>query len=245
MPPNQIYWSRAAAGGTVLLPVGRARPPESFYVPTKRHSMCNKYGEGTMTTQIFASGVFFILAGLVVWLFGYGIWRILLALTGAVYGFVIGTTLVEPVQGLPSVVFGIAGAILLALLAYFLWSVAALIYGMFLGVGLGVWAARLSNAPESTQTMTVFVIAGAIAGIVLAYFLKDQVIMLATALSGAAAILYGAQMTMPGAARLTTGNNAVLGFFIWVVGGLLGYAIQNSIFNRRLTGSLGGYRRAA
>jgi hypothetical protein len=197
------------------------------------------------TPQIIAPGALIILVGLIVWLMGYGVWRIALALTGAVYGFYIGTSLVGQAHGLLSIVVGVVIAIVLAWLAYVLWSVAALIYGMFLGMGLGAWAATMLNVRDKSQTTTVLVIIGAIAGVILALFLKDQIIMLATAFSGAAAVLYGSQLTLPEAARLTTGNNYAFGFVIWIIAGIAGYLVQNSVFSRRLTGTYGGYRRAA
>lgn len=197
-----------------------------------------------MTMPQIAPGVLIIIVGFIVWVMGYGVWRIALALMGAVYGFMIATSLVGPNQGMISIAVGIAAALLLAWLAYVLWSVAALIYGMFLGMGLGAWAATILNAGAKDQR-TVFVVIGAIVGVVLALFLKDQIIMLTTALSGAAAMLYGAQATFPEVARLTTGNNYFIGFLAWIVAGLVGWGIQNSLFDRRLTGTYGGYRRAA
>jgi hypothetical protein len=202
--------------------------------------------EGDMATpQIIAPGALIILVGLVVWLMGYGVWRIALSIMGAVYGYMIGTSLVGPGHGMMSIVIGVVAALVLAWLAYVLWSVAALIYGMFLGMGLGAWAATMLTARERGQTTTLFVVLGAIVGVILAFFLKDQIIMLATAFSGAAAVLYGAQLTMPEVSRLTTGNNYFVGFIIWIVAGIAGYSVQNSLFNRRLTGTYGGYRRAA
>jgi hypothetical protein len=198
-----------------------------------------------MATQTFASGLLILVFGIVVWLMGYGIWRIALALMGAAYGFMIGTSLVGPEQGMLSILIGIAAAIILALLAYVLWSVAALIYGMFLGMGLGAWAALMLNERQGGQTMSIFVIIGAIVGLILALLLKDQVIMVSTAFSGAAAVLYGAQLIVPELSRLTTGNNYIVGFVVWIIAGFIGYSVQNSLFNRRLTGTYKGYRRAA
>jgi hypothetical protein len=197
------------------------------------------------TPQTIAPGVLIIIVGFVVWLMGYGVWRIALALMGAVYGFMIGTSLVRPEHGLLSIVIGVVAAIVLAWLAYVLWSVAALIYGMFLGMGLGAWVATMLNARAREQAMTVFVIIGAVVGVILALFLKDQIIMLATAFSGAAALLYGVQLTLPEVSRLTTGKNYFIGFIAWIIAGIVGYSVQNSFFNRRLTGTYRGYRRAA
>jgi uncharacterized protein DUF4203 len=196
-----------------------------------------------MATPTFTPALLIILFGLIVWLMGYGIWRIALALMGAVYGFMIGTSLVGS-EGMLAILIGVIAAIILALLAYFLWSVVALIYGMFLGMGIGAWAALVFNAKEGGQTMSVFVIVGAILGLILALFLKDQVIMLATAFSGAAAVLYGARLMLP-ISRLTTGSNYLIGFIVWIVAGIIGYTIQSSLFSSRLTGTYGGYNRRA
>jgi hypothetical protein len=174
---------------------------------------------------------------------GYGIWRFALALMGAVYGFMIGTSFAGPNQGTLAIIIGVVAAIVLAFLAYVLWSVAALVYGMFLGMGLGAWVALMVNAREGTQTMSVFVIAGRLLGLILAFFLKDQIIMLATAFSGAAAVLYGVRLMVPEFSRLTTGNSNVVEFIIWFVAGIVGYVIQNSLFGSRLTGTYGGYTR--
>jgi hypothetical protein len=195
-------------------------------------------------SHFIAPGALIIVVGFVVWLLGYGVWRIALALMGAVYGYMIGAALVGPGQGMIAVAAGVVGAIVLALIAYILWSIAALIYGMFLGMGLGAWVASLLNAGGKDQR-TVFVVIGAVIGLILAFFLKDQIIMLTTSFAGAAAILYGAQLSLPPVARLTTGNNYFIGFVIWLVAGIVGYGVQNSLFDRRLTGTYGGYRRAA
>jgi Domain of unknown function (DUF4203) len=195
-------------------------------------------------SQFIAPGALIVIVGFVVWLLGYAVWRIALVLMGAVYGYMIGTALVGAGQETLSLVVGVVGAIVLALIAYVLWSIAALIYGMFLGMGLGAWVASLLNAGGKDQR-TVFVVIGAVIGLILAFFLKDQIIMLTTSFSGAAAVLYGAQLSWPQVARLTTGNNYFIGFVIWLVAGIVGYGVQNSLFDRRLTGTYGGYRRAA
>jgi hypothetical protein len=199
---------------------------------------------GALETLIV--GVLIIIFGFAVWIMGYSIWRIALALMGAVYGYIIGSSLVAPEQWLLALIIGVVVAIVLALVAYFLWSIVAVIYGMLLGAGIAFYVAMLLPFVEQGGLiMWVFVIVGAIIGLVLAYLLKDRVIMLITAFAGAGAILYGAQMLLPQFFDfLVDPTNYVIAFVIWAVAGIIGFMIQNALFSGRLTDTYAGYGSA-
>ncbi|MFQ3565830.1 MAG: DUF4203 domain-containing protein [Aggregatilineales bacterium] len=183
-------------------------------------------------------GIIIILLGISVLFMGYAIWRFALALMGGVYGYIIGASLVSPDQWFLALILGIVVAVALAALAYFLWSVIAVIYGMLLGAGAGAWLALLLNAREGGVIMFIFLVIGGVIGLILAYFLKDQIIMVITAFAGAGAILYGAGLILPDfLAFLYDRNNFFIAFVIYVVMGVIGYIIQSALFSKRLTGT--------
>lgn len=99
---------------------------------------------GVIETLIVA--LIAIIVGAVGCVFGYGVWRLALPFIGGFYGYVIGSTLVSPEQWFLALLLGLAVAIVLAMLAYFLWSFLVVLYGVTLGAAVGVMLAVALNA---------------------------------------------------------------------------------------------------
>ncbi len=190
---------------------------------------------GVIETLIVA--LIAIIVGAVGCVFGYGVWRLALPFIGGFYGYVIGSTLVSPEQWFLALLLGLAVAIVLAMLAYFLWSFLVVLYGVTLGAAVGVMLAVALNANQGGVIMWTFLIIGAVVGAVLAALLKDRLVMLVTAFSGAGAVLYGLGLLLPNfLSFLTDTSNSIVAVIIWMVMGLVGYFIQTALFARRLTG---------
>lgn len=193
-------------------------------------------GLGVLETLIVA--IVAIVIGAVGCVFGYGVWRLALPFIGGFYGYVIGSTLVTPEQWFLALLLGLAVAIVLAFLAYFLWSFLVVLYGVVLGAAVGVMLAVALNANQGGVIMWTFLIIGAAVGAVLAALLKDRLVMVVTAFSGAGAVLYGLGLLLPNfLSFLTDTSNSIVAVIIWMVMGLVGYFIQTILFARRLTGS--------
>jgi hypothetical protein len=191
---------------------------------------------GVLETLIV--GIIAIVVGAVGTIFGYGIWRLALPIIGGFYGYVVGSTLVAPEQWFLALLLGLAVAIILAMFAYFLWSFLAVLYGVILGAAVGVMLSVALNANEGGIVMWTFLIIGAVVGAVLAAVLKDRIVMLVTAFSGAGAILYGVGLLLPSfLSFLTDTSSSVIAFIIWMVIGLVGFLIQTALFTNRLTGA--------
>mgnify|MGYP005848453821 CR=1 FL=1 len=190
---------------------------------------------GTLETIIVA--LLAIVLGAVGTVFGYGVWRLALPFVGGFYGYVIGSTLVPSDQWFLAILIGIAVAIVLAMLAYFLWSFLVVLYGTVLGGAIGVMAAVALNANQGGIIMWVFLIIGAVVGAVLAAVLKDRIVMVVTAFSGAGAVLYGLGLLLPSfLSFLTDTSNSIVAVIIWMIMGFVGYFIQSMLFTNRLTG---------
>lgn len=190
---------------------------------------------GVLETLIVASMA--IVIGAVGCVFGYGIWRLALPFIGGFYGYVFGSTLVAPEQWFLALLLGLVVAIVLAILAYFLWSILAVLYGVVLGGAVGVMLSVALSANQGGLIMWIFLIIGAVVGGFLAALLKDRLVMLVTAFSGAGAILYGVGLLLPNfLSFLTDTENSIIAVVIWFTVGTVGYLIQTALFTGQLTG---------
>ncbi len=141
------------------------------------------------------AGILTILLGLAVCFLGYRLFRILLPLAGAVFGFALVALLVPPGQWLPAFIIGIAAGMVFALLAWLFWSAAVILGGAMLGLGFGwvVGSAFFLPGPVPALIAALF---GILSGILFAV-LRKPAIMLSTAAAGAASCVYGLGLLVP------------------------------------------------
>jgi hypothetical protein len=176
-------------------------------------------------------GVAAILVGLASCFFGYPLFRILLILTGLLYGYVFGHSWLPASHPWLSLAIGFGAAIVLAALAYPLWSMGVVIVGAVLGFMILISLGLTLNASQTVQLLLG--ISGAAAFGLLFYLFRDLLVMLTTAFNGAALVVFGLGCHIP---ALACGGKANLpDLVIMVVLGAFGFAVQYAMFKGRRT----------
>ena len=132
----------------------------------------------------------------------------------------------------PALLIGVGTAVVLALLAYPLWSIGVIIIGAALGfMILGALGLALNVSPGAVILMGV--LGGAAVGF-LFYGVRDLFVMLATAFSGSAQVVYGLGLLLP-AMALGGGRANFLAIVAMMVLGGVGFATQYGMFKDRRT----------
>lgn len=177
-----------------------------------------------------------IVLGLVTCLFGYRLFRLVLVLVGALFGFSIGVALVVGSvdltafggeNGLLALLAGLFGAILGGVLGYVLYPIATILAGALLGATIGATLAASLN-PDQLVVILLIVI-GAILGGLVALPLGRIMIMLSTAFSGAA-LAVGSFFTATQTGLTTTTPNTFtfnwVGLVAVIVLAVIGFVVQ-------------------
>jgi hypothetical protein len=177
-------------------------------------------------------GIAAILVGLASCFSGYPMFRIFLILAGLIYGYVLGQFFVPASYPWLALVIGIGAAVVLAVLAYPLWSVSVIVIGAALGFMI---LSSLALALHASQGV-VIVLGGLGAALVgfMFYHARDLFVMLATAFSGAVQIVLGLVLLVPALALKGGGANILEVVTVIVLGGF-GYAVQYRMFKDRRT----------
>jgi|GEM_PF-426175 len=158
----------------------------------------------------FLIGLLLVLAGLAGVFWGYRIFRILLPIIGGIAGYLIAATLF-PNNLFLAIVIGIILAVVLAILAYLAWSVMVTISGAILGGSLGAAIAdglNLWKGPLGTLLGWLLVLVLGAVGAWLVWKLRDEVVIILTAIVGAAFVASGL--------RAWFGSGVILSW-LWVV----------------------------
>jgi uncharacterized protein DUF4203 len=154
---------------------------------------------GIMAFQDFLIGLLILLVGAAFCFVGYRFFRILIAIWGFFAGFELGAAGMTSLFGQNFLgtttgwVLGFVIGVILALLAYFFYYIAVVLLGASVGysIGSGLIAAIGLNNPGFISVIVGVVVAVVLAIIILAFNLPKLLIMLFTAIGGAAAILTG------------------------------------------------------
>lgn len=154
----------------------------------------------------FLLGLILLGVGLAGVFFGYRIFRVILPILGGVAGYLIAVALF-PNSWFLALVVGFVLAVLLALIAYFLWSVMITISGVFMGAALGAAIAHGINL--WSWLAWILIIGLAILGGILVWKIRDEVVIILTALDGAALAASGL--------RLWFGEGTIRSFLWWVI----------------------------
>jgi hypothetical protein len=177
-------------------------------------------------------GVAAILVGLAGCFYGYPLFRIFLILAGLIYGYLLGQSFTPTSQPWVALLIGVGAAVVLALLAYPLWSIGVIIIGAALGfMILGALGLALNLSPGAVILMGV--LGAALVGF-LFYGVRDLFVMLVTAFSGATQVVYGLGLLLP-ALALGGGRANFLAIVAMVVLGGVGFATQYGMFKDRRT----------
>lgn len=182
---------------------------------------------------LIATALFSIVFGLVTCFFGYRIFRVVLSILGFIVGASVGLALAadsaQTAQFFIALIGGIIGAVLMNAL-YFLGIIIA-------GALLGALLVNLVLAAVGVEPNAVFLIIGALVGGVIAMVLNKLMIILSTAFSGAAGIVYGLGLLIPGLGsfdplgalgRMNTARNepSLLLLVAWIMLGIAGVGVQ-------------------
>jgi hypothetical protein len=173
-----------------------------------------------------------ILVGLASCFYGYPLFRIFLILAGLIYGYLFGQSFSPVSQPGLALLIGVGAAVVLALLAYPLWSIGVTIIGAALGfMILGTLGQALNVSPGAVILMGI--IGAAVVG-VLFYGVRDLFVMLSTAFSGATQVVYGLGLFLP-ALAFGGGRANFLAIVAMMVLGGVGFATQYAMFKDRRT----------
>jgi hypothetical protein len=173
-----------------------------------------------------------ILAGLGSCFYGYPLFRILLILDGLIYGYLFGHIWAPASHPWLSLTLGIISAIVLALVAYPLWSIGVAVVGAALGF---IFLSSIGLVLNTSQVVTILL--GLLGAVVLGFLflkLRDLFVMIATALNGAALLVLGLSVYIPVMAFRGGGGN-ILDIVIMVVLGAFGFSVQYGMFKDRRT----------
>jgi hypothetical protein len=177
-------------------------------------------------------GVGTIVAGLASCFYGYPLFRIFLILAGLIYGYVLGLFFTPGIQPWLALLIGVGAAVVLALLAYPLWSIGVIVIGAALGFMI-LGALGLALNLSQGAVILVGTLGAALVGF-LFYGVRDMFVMLATAFSGAAQTVYGLGLLLP-ALTLGGGRANFLAIVAIMVLGGVGFATQYGMFKDRRT----------
>jgi len=177
-------------------------------------------------------GVAAILVGLAGCFYGYPLFRIFLILAGLIYGYLLGQSLVPASHPWMALLIGLGAAVILAMLAYPLWSIGVIVLGAALGFMI---FSSLGVALNASQGVLILlgILGAALVGF-LFYGARDLFVMLATAFNGAVQLVYGLGLIFPVLA-FGGGRSNFLAVFAMVVLGGFGFAVQYGMFKDRRT----------
>lgn len=200
-------------------PVSRARPLEI------------KAGKGNRFMDAWF-GIAAILVGLASCFYGYPLFRVFLILAGLIYGYLLGHSWVPGSHPGLSLLIGLGAAVVLAVLAYPLWSIGVIIVGAALGFTIMISLGLALNVSQTVMILLGVCGAGAVG--LLFYHVRDLFVMLTTAFNGAALVVLGLGWHFPVLA-LGGGRANLPNLVIMMVLGAFGFAVQYGMFKERRT----------
>jgi predicted flap endonuclease-1-like 5' DNA nuclease len=139
--------------------------------------------------QTFLIGLVLVVAGLAGVFWGYRIFRILLPIYGGIAGFVIAYAWLGQDSQLLALGVGVVLAVILGGLAYFLWSALVVLGGIIFGAAIGALIATALNLWTWLAILLVLALAGLFG--YLLWKIRDEVVIIATVITGAGAVAYG------------------------------------------------------
>jgi Domain of unknown function (DUF4203) len=182
---------------------------------------------------LIVTALFSIAFGIIDCFFGYRIFRIILSIIGFIVGASIAMSLVAADTQLVTILAAIVGGIIGAILMNVLYFLGVIISGALLGALL----ANLLLTAVGVEPNAIILVIGAILGGAAALAMNKLMIILSTAFSGAAAIVYGVSLFIPNlggfdplsALRRGTAPQSepsLLLFVVWIILGIVGFGFQ-------------------
>jgi hypothetical protein len=177
-------------------------------------------------------GIAAILVGLASCFYGYPLFRILLILAGLLYGYMLGSAWASASHPGLSLAIALAAGVILAVLAYPLWSFGVVLIGAVMGFMILASAGLALNVTPTVRVLMGIIGGGALG--LLFYFIRDLVVMLVTAFNGSVLAVLGAGWYLP-LLSFSEGRANLLDILIMVVLGTFGFAVQYGMFKDRST----------
>jgi hypothetical protein len=173
-----------------------------------------------------------ILVGLAGCFYGYPLFRIFLILAGLIYGYLLGESLAPAGHPWLALVVSLGTAVILAMLAYPLWSIGVIVIGAVLGF---MAFSSLGMALNTSQAVLGLLgVLGVMIGAFLSYGARDLFVMLATSFNGAVQLVYGLGLFFPTLVFGGGRSNFLAVLAIVVLGGF-GFVTQYAMFKNRWT----------
>ena len=171
-----------------------------------------------------------IIIGLASCFYGYPLFRIFLVLAGLFYGFIYGQSFYPASHPFMAILIGVIAAVVLALLAYPLWSLGVVAVGAALGFMILGELGLVLNLPEIGV-----ILLGIMGGVILGFLFfraRDLFVIVATAYNGAVQVIYGLGLFQASLA-IGLGQSNFLAMVAILVLGSLGFIAQYTMFKDR------------
>lgn len=173
---------------------------------------------------LLLSGLLAVLYGLVACFFGWRVFRFALTVAGFLIGGLVGYSL-----GNANLLIGLIGALIGAFALYALFRIGIFIAGALL-FALAAASALLFFGITDSALQVVGIIAGAIAGGLVALGVQSLIIVASTAFGGAASLIAGVALVFPSLNLITTTPDGIgqstLGVIVWLLVGVIGFLFQ-------------------
>lgn len=128
------------------------------------------------------------LLGILECFFGYRVFRIVLMILGFLIGAGLAVTFLHSDQTIVMILIAVVGGLIGAFIFSFLYFVGTFVAGLLFGAAVGIVLAQTVHLSPTATTIAIVI--GAVLGGLLGFILAKYVIMLSTAFTGAAQIVY-------------------------------------------------------
>ena len=182
-----------------------------------------------------------ILIGMLSCFQGYRFFRTVLALVGFIVGFSFAVSFIPSDEVFLRVVVGLGGGFVGAFIFNWLYVFGVIVAGAILGATL-VTTVLLAFNVQNNTVLGAATLVGLIAGSIIALLLNKWIIVVSTAFNGAAIILYGVSLVIPGLMDINPTRSvrieSPIVLVLWVLLGVAGFAFQARLYRDELDASV-------
>jgi hypothetical protein len=177
---------------------------------------------------VIASAVIAVLIGILFCFFGYRLFKIVLGIAGFIWGALLVASVVFGLthSTLAAVLAGLAGGIVFALLAVFLYYVGVFILGTFFGAAIGIFVLAIVGVMTPVWVILILAVLGGVLAVIFQRFM----IILSTAFVGAWAVVFGVFHLIPKTEGVAYTYIALVA---WIVLGVIGMLVQYRVTARK------------
>ncbi|NCC35805.1 MAG: hypothetical protein EOM24_27900 [Chloroflexia bacterium] len=173
----------------------------------------------TLVIAVLSIGI-----GLAACFMGYQLFRFLLPLLAALYGYAVAASWFSPEAWFWPFIIGLIVGLIFAFLAYSLWSITVGIGGVTLGFGAGMQLASFLGL-GSMLAPVIGIVVALIFGFMF-FSARDLLVMISTSLAGAGLALTGLAIMLPGLLGWLANSSNFLTFILTIVLAAIGFGTQ-------------------